>query len=271
MTNLRVGTVPYLVARPLDWGLEAEEGIELTRDVPANLVASLRAGSLDVALVSSIELFRRPGYAYLPGLAVAALDHISSVLMFHQRPLEELRSVALDPASRAARALLQVVLSERGLTPEWVDVRAGDDPRDADCDAWLRIGDPALREFVDQSTPSAFSPSAAWSELTRLPFPFAVWIVRPGVDVSDHLDSFRRARLRGAEALDDLVRTGAETWGLEPSFVRRYLAEESLYELGEDLPRALREFRDRAAKLGLCEAQFDPEPLGPLQTEGLLS
>jgi len=252
-------------------GLEAEEGIELTRDVPANLVASLRADSLDVALVSSIELFRRPGYAYLPSLAVAARDHISSVLMFHRRPLEELRSVALDPASRAARALLQVVLSERGVTPDWVDVAAGDDPRAAGCDAWLRIGDAALREGADPATPTAFSPSAAWREITALPFPFAVWIVRPGVDVSDHLESFRCARARGAEALGDLVRMGAETWDLDPAFIHRYLAEESLYELSEDLPRALREFRDRAARLGLCEAHFNPEPVGPLQTEDMIS
>ncbi len=271
MTNLRVGTVPYLVARPLDWGLEAEEGIELTRDVPANLVASLRAGSLDVALVSSIELFRRPGYAYLPGLAVAALDHISSVLMFHQRPLEELRSVALDPASMAARALLQIVLSERGLAPEWFDVAAGDDPRAAGCDAWLRIGDAALREGFDPTTPDAFSPSAAWKEITALPFPFAVWIVRPGVDVSSHLDSFRRARARGAEALGDLVQMGAETWNLDPAFVQHYLAEESIYELGEDLPRSLRELQSRAAELDLCDPHHDPGPVEPLQPEGMLS
>ena len=143
-TPLRVGTVPYLVARPLDWGLEEEVGIELTRAVPATLVESLRTGALDVALVSSIELFRQPDYAYLPSLAVAAAGHISSVLMFHRCPLEELRSVALDPASRAARALLQVVLSEQGVTPKWVDVPFGEDPRAADCDGWLRIGDAAL-------------------------------------------------------------------------------------------------------------------------------
>ena len=270
-SSLRVGTVPYLVARPLDCGLEDEEGIELIRDVPASLIRSLREGALDVALVSSIELFRRPGYSYLPDLAVAANGYISSVLMFHGCPLEELRTVALDPASRAARALLQIVLAARGVTPEFIDVQAGDDPRSAGCDAWLRIGDPALRECVDPSTPAAFSPSEAWKELTGSAFPFAVWIVREGVDVSAHLDAFRRSRERGSEALESLVKMGAETWELDPAFVHRYLAEESLYRLGDSLPETLRALRDHGAELGLCEQDLDPGPVEPLRPEGVLS
>ena len=270
-TNLRVGTVPYLVARPLDCGLESEPGIELTRNVPAELVRSLRDGALDVALVSSIELFRRPGYSYLPDLAVAANGYISSVLMFHERPVEELRSVALDPASRAARALLQIVLAERGASPEWVDVEAGDDPRHAGCDAWLRIGDLALRECVDPTTPAAFSPSQAWKEITHSAFPFAVWIVREGVDISPHLDAFWRSRERGFAALNSFVQMGAETWDLDPAFVHRYLAEESVYSLGDRLPETLRELRDRGARLGLCEGALDPRPVEPLRPEGVLS
>ncbi len=264
--QLRVGTVPYLVARPLDWGLEEEPGIELTRAVPAKLVESLRSGELDVALVSSIELFRQPGYSYLPDLAVAAFGHISSVLMFHNCPLQELKSIALDPASRAARALLQVVLSERGIHPEWVDVPSGEDPRHAGCDGWLRIGDAALKECVDPTTPEAFCPSAAWLEQTGLPFPYAVWIVRPGVDIHPHLEAFTSARERGAKALSQLIEIGAKTWELEPLFVHRYLALESRYQLGDELPLALDEFRDRAAQLGLCEAHHDPSTIEPQET-----
>jgi predicted solute-binding protein len=152
-----------------------------------------------------------------------------------------------------------------------VDVEAGDDPRDAGCDAWLRIGDPALRECFDPTTPTAFCPSEAWKEITHTAFPFAVWIVREGVDISNHLDAFWRSRERGAAALNSLVQMGAETWDLDPAFVHRYLAEESLYSLGDRLPETLRELRDRAARLGLCEGTFDPRPVEPLRTEGVLS
>ncbi|MEM8711007.1 MAG: MqnA/MqnD/SBP family protein, partial [Planctomycetota bacterium] len=62
LKTLRVGSVPYLVGRPLDHGLGDEPGITLEHDVPAKLIERLRAGDIDVALVSSIELFRRKDY-----------------------------------------------------------------------------------------------------------------------------------------------------------------------------------------------------------------
>ena len=71
---LRVGSVPYLVGRPLDQGLGDEPGIELHHAVPALLIDQLRAGEIDVALVSSIELFRTPGYADHHWLARPDLD-----------------------------------------------------------------------------------------------------------------------------------------------------------------------------------------------------
>ena len=78
-TPLRVGAVPYLVGRPLVDGLSQEPGLELSFAVPAQLVESLRRAELDVALVSSIELFRRPGYGYLSGSAIAGSGFVASV------------------------------------------------------------------------------------------------------------------------------------------------------------------------------------------------
>ena len=98
---LRVGSVPYLVGRPLDDGLERESGIECSRRVPSELVEGLRSGALDVALVSSIELFRQPGYRYLDVLAIAGRGHVGSVQLFLRRPLAQVRTIALEPAPAA--------------------------------------------------------------------------------------------------------------------------------------------------------------------------
>ncbi|MEZ5974296.1 MAG: MqnA/MqnD/SBP family protein [Planctomycetota bacterium] len=97
--TLRVSSVPYLVGRPLDHGLSREEGITLEKHVPARLVELLRAGKLDVALVSSIELFCMPGYSYIPGLCVGGKGAVSSVQVFLRRPIEQVDSIAMDPAS----------------------------------------------------------------------------------------------------------------------------------------------------------------------------
>jgi chorismate dehydratase len=257
--TLRVGTVPFLVARPLDNGLEREHGIELVRDVPSRLVEALRAGELDVALVSSIELFRRPGYRYLDGLGVSGHAEVSSVQVFLRCALESVSRVALDPASRAARTLVRVLFAERRLAPTFIDVPFGADPRSIVADAWLRIGDEALRETLAADAPPTFNPSAAWRELTGLPFVFASWIVRPGVDIEPFRSAFAAARARGAARAEAVADAAATAWSIPQHAARHYLLEECLFEPGDAMRPSLFELRDRAAAIGLCEPDLAPE------------
>lgn len=264
---LRVGSPAYVVARPLDLGLEHEPGLDFQRAVPARLVEGLRDGSLDVALVSSIELFRRPGYGYLDGPAVTGRGEVRSVQVFLRRPLDEVREVVLDPSSRAAQALTRVVLPGRTeAEPSFHEIEPGRDPRQAaeekDADAWLAIGDPALRQALAPDAPAVFSPSAAWTEDTGLPFVFAVWIVRAGVELDGAaLQVFARARERGAGALESLAREASETWDLPLEPCRRYLLEECRYAPDRDLGAALTAFRDAAAARSLCDGDFAPTPI----------
>jgi chorismate dehydratase len=259
---LRVGTVPYLVARPLDSGLEDERDIELVRDVPARLVAALRAKELDVALVSSIELFRRSGYTWLDGLGVAGRGPVSSVQVFLRRPLPEVRTLALDPASRAAAALTQIVWPQgSGARTRFLTVAPDEDPAETGADAWLRIGDAALRAALAPDAPPTFDPAATWTEGTGLPFVFAVWIARPGVDLAPYAPAFLRSRRRGAECAEDLARVASEEWSLPLDATRRYLLEECVFEPGTDAAPALSAFRDAAAKRDLCRGDLYPRAI----------
>jgi chorismate dehydratase len=264
---LRVGSPAYLVARPLDLGLEREPGIELERAVPARLVEGLRAGRLDVALVSSIELFRAPGYRWIDGPAVCGAGPVRSVQVFLRKPLEEVERVLLDPDSRAAAVLTRVVLPPRlRSAPRFLEIEPGRGPERAaleeDADAWLAIGDAALRRALSSPAPQSFDPCAAWFADTGLPFAFAVWIVRPGVEPApEALAAFARARERGRAALEDLADRAAAEWALPVEACRRYLGLECRYDPGPALARALFAFRDAAAAIGQCDAALDPSPI----------
>ncbi len=261
-TPLRVGTVPFLVARPLDCGLGDEPGIELAPDVPARLVERVRAGELDVALVSSIELFRQPGYRYLDGLAVAGHDFVASVQVFLRKPLAEVATLALDPASRAAATLVRTMLAQReGGPPEYLECDVSEDPRKLDADAWLRIGDLALREHLEPNARPVFNPSRAWREATGLPFVFATWIVRPGVDLEPYLDAFKSARERGEARRAEYAQQASEQWKLPLEACRRYLLDECVYQPGPAMHAALREFQKRAATIDLCDPSLAPQPI----------
>jgi chorismate dehydratase len=260
--SLRVGSVPYLVGRPLDHGLGDEPGISMEYAVPAHLIEKLRAGDLDVALVSSIELFRQPGYRYIPGVAVAGRGQVSSVQVFLRKPMPKVRTLALDPASRTAATLVRVLThGRRGGALEFVDVPEGEDPRQAGCDAWLRIGDQALLEYFEPGGPKVFNPSRAWAEREGLPFIFATWIVRPGVEIEPHLAAFARARLAGSRRIDQLAAQAASDWKLPLKAVCTYFFDELEYEPQEEMQRSLHAFRDAAAALGLCRGDLAAQPL----------
>jgi chorismate dehydratase len=265
---LRVGAVPYLVGRPLIAGLDAEPGVELCFAVPSRLVEGLRKAELDVALVSSIELFRQPGYGYLAGSAIAGRGFVASVQVFLNKPVDEVETLALDPASRTAQALAQVMLARRAASRGRAAPRAFEPSsitaEAAGADAWLCIGDPALVRTLSPGAPPSFNPSQAWSETFALPFVFAAWVVRRGVELSDEqIRAFARARERGCRpaSLAELAAEGAATWKLPLAACQRYLAEECRYDPGLDLAPALRRFRDEAARLGLADGALEPRVL----------
>ena len=254
---LRVGSVPYLVARPLTFGLEAEPGIELVQEVPSRLVERLREGSLDVALASSVELFRRDGYRILPSHGIVADGEVWSVKLYSRRPLPAVRSVSLDVASRSAAALVRALLA--AWTPhriEYRDLPAGADGAGQGTDAFLRVGDVALAE----AAPAGFEEvdlARAWKELTGFPIVFALWIVRPGADLGGLEKAFVKAARRGLKERPALAEAAATASGLPADLLRKYLCEVCRYDLkAPGVMEGLLAFRDRAAAAGACRGDL---------------
>ena len=122
----------------------------------------------------------------------------------------------------------------------------------------MRIGDAALREHLTESDLPVFNPSAAWRELTGLPFVFALWVARAGVELEPWAGAFARSRAAGRARMDALAREAAASWRLSERATHHYLFDECLYEPGAELRPALIAFRDRASKLGLANGSAAP-------------
>jgi len=212
--------------------------------------------------VSSIEAFRRPAYRYVPSVAIVGDGEVRSVLLVARRPLAEVRSVALDPASRTGAALALVCLETfAGRAPATVDVGQGDDPRDAGADAYVRIGDAALREW-SAGAPGVHDLATLWRRITGLPFVFALWLVRPGAVVAgEHATALVAARDRGVARRAELAREAARRLGIREEIVRSYLVDACRYALDERALAGLAEFHRRAGALGLADPSLRPAPL----------
>jgi len=161
---------------PLTRGIESE----LIFATPAKLAGMLRRDELDAALVSITEVLFNDRYDILDGVAIASLGEVYSVFLAHRLPLEQITEVFCDTASLTSVNLLKILLAERGLKPEFKPLP--DYATAAEHDAILLIGDTAIDFQRAPHVHEIFDLGAAWFELTNLPFVYAVWALRRGIE-----------------------------------------------------------------------------------------
>ena len=260
MRRLRVGAVRDLNAKPLYHGLDALGEIDLLMDVPSRLAERLRRGDLDVALIPSIEYLRGAhlGYRIVPGFAIAARGPVWSVRLFCRRPLSRIHSLALDDASRTSQALTRILLAKRhGVRPERIEtLPIGVPMQECLADAILLIGDKAIgvdeRPFV-----RVIDLAQDWKEWTGLPFVFAVWTARAGVELGnlpELLESCRASALANPEAL---VAAHGVGLGLDHDQCLEYLTSVLSYDLDPPAIEGMRRFARLAAELDLAPQGVD--------------
>jgi len=245
---LRLGAVSYLNAQPLIHGLEQEPGLRLQQDVPSRVAERLHAGELDLGMIPSIE-YAFGEYAIVPGIAVGSRGPVRSVLLYHSRPLEDVRRVALDTSSRTSVALLKILFSERlGRDPEYVPMAPGLEDMLATADAALLIGDPAL----DQRTHvPRLDVGEEWTRLTGLPFVYAFWAGPRGVVTPRGVERLQAALLAGCDALPKIALRHAAGDAERAAAYADYLRTNVVYRLEGDEIAGLREFYRRAHALDL--------------------
>jgi len=235
LAPFRVGSVPYLNAVPLTRGLE-DQIIFVT---PSKLAEMLQRDELDAALVSVTEVLLKDRYDVLDGIAVASLGEVKSVFLAHRRPIEEAKEIFCDTASLTSVNLLRVLLAERGLRPEFKPLASYDFA--ALPDHALLIGDPALDFLHPPREHEIWDLGAAWYELTNLPFVYAIWALRRGVENARLRRQLREAKSFGLETLDSIISSRTE---YDLSFRKDYLGWHIHYHLGSDEKRGLAKFME---------------------------
>jgi chorismate dehydratase len=260
LPKLRVGIVNFLNSKPLAWGFLKGHHADLfapSYHPPALVARMLGQGNLDIGLIPSIEVQRIPNLRVLPDMCVSAKQEVRSVVLVSRGPVEEIRRVALDQNSRTSSTLVRILLRERwGLDPEYLHERPDPERMLSEADAALIIGDPALR--LDREKYHVIDLAAEWKTLTGLPFVFAVWAVRPEVEIPDLPFYFKSSLRYGLSSLDTLVREAAAELGLDTSEVRTYLTENLHFFLRAEEIEGLEEFYRRAHSHGLI---LEPRPI----------
>jgi chorismate dehydratase len=250
---VRLGAVSYLNTRPLVEGLDARPDVALRFDVPARCADLVEAGEVDLGLVPIIEYARHADdYAVVPDVSIASRAAVDSVALFTRRPIEQIRSIALDVSSRTSAGLVRLLCARHfGIRPAFQpaapDIRA----MLARADAALLIGDPAL--FLDPASVDAvkIDLGLAWQAMTGLPFVWAVWAGRTGAASPEVCRLLYETRLHGAGRIDAIAARERPEDPAGQAVVARYLRETITYGLDGALLAGAQAYFDGLAAEGL--------------------
>jgi chorismate dehydratase len=257
--KLRVGSVSFLNAKPLIYGIDSSAGVDLALDVPSALLDGLRQGRYDVALLPVIDYQRMEGLRLLTAGGIGCNGPTLTVRIFSPIPIDQVRTLACDTDSHTSVALARVIFAETyGFVPEMIPLnRLAPGAADAST-AKLLIGDKVVCE-EPQGFPHQLDLGEAWKRLTGLPFVFAAWMAREGIVLGDLPGQLERAKRDGLRHVDQIVARDAVPRGWPADIARRYLTEYLQYDIGPAQLEAIQRFHALAHRHGVL--QHAPRPL----------
>src|SRR6266581_1387453 len=277
--KLRISIVQYLNTAPLVWGFTngpLQGKYDLSFTVPSQCAEDLRCGRADIAIIPSIEYQRIPGLAILPDIAIASKNQVRSLLIVAKKPLEQVKTFALDRSSRSTQALTRILCAEKWrIAPQFFEALPDPPEMLQQADAALLIGDPALRisigvekdswpgepgQTVCQAATlgitscellSVYDAVGEWRALTGLPAVLAVWACRREIVTPELGADFLASRDFGLSHIGEISYEAAQDLELPQRTLESYLRDNIDFSLGAENRRGLELYFHYAAKLGL--------------------
>lgn len=278
VAKTKISVVRYLNAAPLAWGiLEGQQAgdFEPVMSTPAECAEQLSAGSVDIGLIPSIEYQRIKGATIIPGPVVASRHRVKSVLLISNKPLWEVKTVAVDNGSRTSAVLARIVLDEfnhvrpefRPSPPDLVSMLG-------QSDAAVVIGDTALKFMEWNENPDAEKQKAMlklspepllvfdlverWKVLTGLPFVFAFWAAKPGFKDKGVVDLLKASRDFGVANTTTIAEKYSATLEMKKEYLQEYLDQCVHYYMDDASAQGLQLFYEKAARIGAIKS---PRPV----------
>ena len=261
MRRIKLAAVSFLNARPITYGLErglGESRFELSFDLPSRCADALRAGVVDLALIPTASYGESHAaiadLRAVPGIAVASLGPVRTVLLVGDVPMTGMTDVALDGASRSSARLLQILFRAQGLAPRYREV-AHDDVLTAASGTTgaLVIGDAGFE--AAGRYPHVIDLGEAWRAHTGLPFVFALWAGRGDVLGAGEIALLQQSLDAGLGHRGEIARAWAEAHGGPPALYERYLTDNIRYRLGADELSGAAAYFDGMLEAGLLPAR----------------
>lgn len=149
---------------------------------PSACAEVMKQGQADIGLVPVAALNELEDIRIITDFCIGAKGAVASVLLISQKPLHEIRTIALDDDSRTSVELIRVLARNFWkIDPKIVQ---NTPENQAYIDATLAIGDKCFT--LDRSNRMVIDLAEEWYRFTGLPIVFACWVakksIRPSVE-----------------------------------------------------------------------------------------
>ena len=170
-----------------------------------------------------------------------------TVRIFSKVPVQNIKTLACDPDSHTSVALARILLAESiDLHPELIDLQRGR----SNFDAQLLIGDKVVCD-EPRGFPHQLDLGEGWKKLTGLPFVFAAWFARVGVDLADLPSRLETAKNLGLQNVKQIVTEYAIPSGWPAELAMQYLTSNLQFDIHARQIEAIKLFYELAAKHGI--------------------
>ncbi len=246
--------------------LDAELGLRYELDwmLPSACADALVERKADLGLVPIATLATNPELQIVPGCTIASKQSVRSLILVRRAsmPLDAVKTVAADTASRSTLAYTQTLFKLRGIEARFVPAAADLTQMLARADAAMVIGDAALLAIDEiKSSREALlwnDLAEMWRETTGLAWVSAVWAAGPQVEITEQLiNDLNNSRVHGCAQIHALAEEWSHKQPLSKELIEHYLTENIHYELDAECIEAMRGFFRLAAESGILpEYQF---------------
>lgn len=232
---MKISLVSYLNSYPFHYGLiQAPRGLYSRLEIvnPAQCAKNFAEEISDVALVPVGALASLKNYKIIEPFCIAANGPVRSVLLLSNKSVDKIKTIAPDTDSRSSNQLVKVLCRNHWkIEPEFV-------PQELPSDAIIAIGDKAFSMAANFEF--KYDLSDEWKNMTGLPFVFAVWISRIGMDES-RLPNLNRALEFGVNFASEAISHFGSA-GLPMSDAISYVKRNIRYRMDEDSKRGMEYF-----------------------------
>lgn len=199
---------------------------------PAECADALIDGRADIALIPVAEIRNVPNAEIITDFCISATGRVETVALLSNTPIDNIHTIYLDAHSRTSVQLVRILAREHwGITPRYID----DLPSDLlPGEAMVAIGDKVFE--IENRFTQKTDLAQHWQEMTGLPFVFAVWVARIGVD-KQLITQLNAALAIGVDSIPMAV-----PWDKNRERNLRYLTENIEFRLSEDKHKAIHLF-----------------------------